>query len=112
MHFFTSPFETSFYFLVKALLVFILELYLFSRRNIDVYNIFFTSLSFMFLFSFYYRSLELITGIHFGARVPDIIFGNKKILFSKNPYLSAIIWAIVHFFANFIPNLFVWKNYL
>jgi hypothetical protein len=103
----TEPFETALYFVIKMVISIVLGLMVY-RRGL---NRLAAALIFTAVFSIYYRSLELILGIPFGARVPDIVLGSKRLTNETNPLLSTFVWFLVHTGA-FLLGTFMADNFV
>lgn len=105
---FTTPFETTDYWLVKFFLVSAAGYWLLTRPNpADMKNIVIATVLFAGALSVYYRSFELLTGYPFGHRVPTWVFGSKQIAWDQHPVQSTLLWAITHFGAFFLPAFYI-----
>lgn len=102
----TEPFETWTYFVVKMLLATGMAMWMYrTQGSPQLGTVIFFGLLFTLGLSIYYRSLEYFFGIKFGARVPDIVLGGKRIRYSRQPMKSTAIWGIVHMAAFALPAL-------
>ena len=99
--FFTVPFETWFYFVVKIIIVACIGYVLFS--DFSNLGVAIATATFVLIFAVYYRLLEFAFGLQFGARVPDIL----SISYASNPGLSTLVWAIAHGTAFAVPALLI-----
>lgn len=95
----TNPMETFDYFVVKALLAFLVAT-LFLNWRVSAGDIANTSnrgltiwfsAGFSFLMSLYYRWWEYFSGVPFSVRAPDIIFLDRS-----NVLLFAGTWFLAH----------------
>jgi hypothetical protein len=101
----TTPFEATDYWVFKLLFVSIAGYWLLrvSSNPVSASNIAIAAVIFAGLLSVYYRSFELLTGIPFGRRVPDFVFGSKVISWAEHPIQSTLLWATVHLGAFYAP---------
>ncbi|MAH46030.1 hypothetical protein CMI37_09370 [Candidatus Pacearchaeota archaeon] len=103
--FYTQPFETWFYFVVKVLVVYILMYIMFGQEITFLRVVGFAAI-FMIFFSLYYRFFELLGSLPVGYRAPDIILFGRT--FNSN-VSKAIGWTIIHMGAFIISSLTVEK---
>ena len=101
--FFTSPFEPSYYFMVKMLVVGILGFIMFGIDMSYPKIALFTTI-FVLVFSLYYRLFELVNDFPIGYVAPEFILFGKH--FASN-LAKAILWTITHSLAFFIPSMLI-----
>lgn len=108
---YTTPFEDALYFIVKGILGFIIHMIVFSLNQNEksmtkrIIRSIVGTIVFTLSFSIYYRSLELLFGLPFGFRVPNIHIGGLNVIFEQQGVLSSIIWGIVHSLAFLVSSL-------
>ncbi|MAH46028.1 hypothetical protein CMI37_09360 [Candidatus Pacearchaeota archaeon] len=90
--FYTHPFETWFYFVVKVLVVYILMYIMFGQEITFLRVVGFAAI-FMVIFTIYYRLFELFNNFPIGYRAPDIVIFGRT--FGSN-VSKAIGWTIIH----------------
>lgn len=102
----TTPPETGVYFFVKIGLAALLNWWVFWRWP-TMTKILASTAIFTVVFGIYYRLIELVSGLPFGYRVPDIIIGSFRVVWEQNQVLSMILWSFIHGLAFFIPSFLV-----
>ena len=92
--FFTSPMESFQYFVVKALVVFVVAFFMF-KKSVDLKRALTFSTIFVIIFGVYYRLTEVVEGNGWLSRVPDIHLGTFSVT-SADPLMAGLVWGLFH----------------
>jgi len=89
----TTP-ETTIYFMIKTVSIFSLSYWYFTKLQRNQFWI--PALIHVLIFSIYYRFFELIKGLEFLYRSPDVILFGKTLTPETDPYSLLFTWLIIH----------------
>ena len=98
-YYYTTPFETSIYFILKVIIAYFVTLWVLKSNKP-----FIGGMIVSFIISLYYRLFELIQKLNFGVRAPDINFIDRS-----NIFLFALIWFMFHALAYYSAYVLIKK---
>lgn len=101
-YFFTSPQESTFYFVIKFLIVISLAELIFRKRDFSERNILIKTAIFVFVFSVYYRLTEFIFKLPFGYRVPDVMIFGGIYTYETTLPMIILLWSLAHGLAFYL----------
>ena len=99
---FTSPPETTFYFVIKFIIVVFLAELIFRKNDISEKNILIKTAIFVFIFSVYYRLTEFLFKLPFGYRVPDVLLFGTIYTYETTFPMIIILWSLAHGLAFYL----------